>query len=153
LSGAAAVRQAFEDIKRQVSLRAPGAKIAGIIVQRMAGEGVEMILGVKRDAMFGPVVVCGLGGILVELLKDVAIGIPPLSKEQARAMISRLRGAAILAGVRGKPPADADALCAAIVGVSRLAVALDDQLEGLDINPLIVQSSGAVAVDALVQIA
>jgi acetyltransferase len=153
LSGPAAVHQAFEGIKRQVGMRAPSAKIAGIMVQRMAGDGIEMILGVKRDPMFGPVVVCGLGGVLVELLNDVAIGIPPLSKEQARAMISRLRGAAILAGVRGKPPADMDALCQAIVGVSRLAVALDDQLEGLDINPLIVQTQGAVAVDALVQIA
>jgi hypothetical protein len=89
----------------------------------------------------------------VELLKDVAIGIPPLSKEQARSMISRLRGAAVLAGVRGKPPADVDALCEAIAAVARLAVSLGDRLEGLDINPLIVQTRGAVAVDALVQIA
>jgi hypothetical protein len=118
----------------------------------MADSGVEMILGIKRDPMFGPVVLCGFGGILVDLLKDVAIGIPPLSKEQARGMISRLRGAAILGGVRGNPAADVDALCEAIVGVSRLAVRLGDQLAGLDINPLIVQTKGAVAVDALVQI-
>ena len=87
-----------------------------------------MILGVKRDPLFGPVVLCGFGGILVEILKDVAVGIPPLSRDQAHDMLKRLRGFAILGGVRGKPPADVDALCDAIVGVSRLAVALGDQL-------------------------
>jgi hypothetical protein len=113
-----------------------------------------MILGVKRDPLFGPVILCGFGGILVELLKDIAIGIPPLSSEQALKMIHRLRGVPILGGVRGKPPADVDALCGALVGLSRLASALADQLGGLDINPLIVlpKGSGVVAVDALVQI-
>ena len=152
LSSATEVRDGFARIQQQVSAQAPNAKIDGIVVQRMADSGVEMILGVKRDPMFGPVVLCGFGGVLVELLKDVAIGIPPLSKEQARGMISRLRGVAILDGLRGQPPADTDALCEAIVAVSRLAVSLGDQLEGLDINPLFVQSKGAVAVDALVQI-
>jgi len=148
------VRDAFTQIHNQVSAKLPQAKIDGVVVQRMAGEGVEMILGVKRDPMFGPVVLCGFGGILVELLKDVAIGIPPLSREQARDMIKRLRGFPILGGVRGKPPADADALCDAIVGVSRLAASLGDQLVGLDINPLIVfpNGKGVVAVDALVEI-
>jgi acetyltransferase len=152
VSNAAEVGEGYARIHQQVSARAPNAKFDGIVVQRMAGSGVEMILGVKRDSLFGPVVVCGFGGILVELLKDVAIGIPPLSKEQALSMISRLRGFAILGGVRGQPRADVDALCQAIVGVSRLAASLGDQLEGLDINPLIVQTQGAVAVDALVQI-
>jgi acetyltransferase len=153
LSTATEVRQAFARIRQRINAQAPNAKIDGMVVQRMSGAGVEMILGIKRDPMFGPVVLCGFGGILVELLKDVAIGIPPLSKEQARSMISRLRGAAVLAGVRGKPPADVDALCEAIAAVARLAVSLGDRLEGLDINPLIVQTRGAVAVDALVQIA
>jgi acyl-CoA synthetase (NDP forming) len=113
-----------------------------------------MILGVKRDPTFGPVVLCGFGGILVELLKDVAVGIPPLTPNQAREMLIRLRGFSILGGVRGKPPADVDALCNAIVGVSRLAINLGDQLRGLDINPLIVlpKGQGAVAVDAVVEI-
>ena len=113
-----------------------------------------MILGIKRDPLFGPVVICGFGGILVEMLKDAAIGIPPLSREQARDMLKRLRGFAILGGIRGKPPADVDALCSAVAAVSRLAISLGDQLEGLDINPLIVlpKNEGVVAVDALVQI-
>ena len=154
LSNASAVRDAYSRIQTEVSRRAPGARIDGVIVQRMAGDGVEMILGVKRDPLFGPVILCGFGGILVELLKDIAIGIPPLSSEQAFKMIQRLRGVPILGGVRGKPPADVDALCDALVGLSRLASALADQLGGLDINPLIVlpKGSGVVAVDALVQI-
>jgi acetyltransferase len=153
LSSGAAVRDGFTQIYRQVRNQSPGAKIDGVIVQRMTGAGVEMIVGVKRDPLFGPVVLCGFGGVLVEVLKDVAVGIPPLSKEQARDMIGRLRGFAILGGVRGKPPADVNALCDVIVAISRLAASLGDRLEGLDINPLIVQTKGAVAVDALVQIA
>jgi acetyltransferase len=152
LASGAAVRDAFGQINDQVRANVPSAKIDGVVVQRMAGEGVEMILGVKRDPLFGPVVLCGFGGVLVEVLKDVAIGIPPLSQGQARDMIGRLRGFAILGGVRGKPPADQDALCDAVVAVSRLAVSLGDQLQGLDINPLIVQVKGVVAVDALIQI-
>lgn len=155
LDNPGAVRAAHGQILGEAARRAPGAKIDGVIVQRMAGEGVEMILGVKRDPLFGAVVLCGFGGILVEVLKDIAIGIPPLSRDQARAMVERLRGVAILGGVRGKPPADVDALCDAIVGVSRLAASLGDQLGALDINPLIVlpEGRGVVAVDALIQIA
>jgi acyl-CoA synthetase (NDP forming) len=154
LANATEVRDAYARMLTEVSGHAPNARINGVVVQKMAGEGVEMILGVNRDPMFGPVVLCGFGGILVELLKDVTIGIPPLSHAQAHDMLTRLRGFPILAGARGKPPADVDALCEGIVGVSRLAVALGDQLVGLDINPLIVhpKGQGLVAVDALVQI-
>ena len=74
-----------------------------------------MILGIKRDPLFGPVIVCGFGGIFVELLKDVAIGIPPVSREHAHSLLTGLRGWPLLTGVRGKPPADVDALCDAIV--------------------------------------
>jgi acetyltransferase len=154
LANSSEVRDAYARMRTEVSRRVSNAKINGVVVQRMAGEGIEIILGIKRDALFGPVVLCGFGGILVEVLKDVAVGIPPLSRSQARDMLQRLRGLALLEGARGKPPADVDALCEAIVGVSRLAVALGDRLIGLDINPLIVnpRNYGAVAVDALVQI-
>jgi acetyltransferase len=154
LSSAAEVRDAYTRIQAEVRKCAPSAMIDGVVVQRMAGEGVEMILGVKRDPLFGPVVLCGFGGILVEVLKDVAIGIPPLTGDQAHDMLKRLRGFTILGGVRGKPPADVAVLCNAIVGVSQLAVALGDQLLGLDINPMIVlpKGRGAVAVDAVVEI-
>jgi len=154
LANVSEVRAAYEHTHAQVAERAPTAKITGVVVQRMAGEGVEMILGVNRDPLFGPVVLGGFGGILVELLKDVVVGIPPLSFDQAQDMIARLRGFPILTGVRGKPPADVDALCRTVVGVSNLAVSLGDQLAGLDINPLIVlpKGQGVIAVDAVVEI-
>jgi len=90
----------------------------------------------------------------VEVLKDVAIGMPPLAYDQAYNMVKQLRGFSILGGVRGRPPADIDALCSVICALSQLALALGDQLEALDINPLIVlpKSEGVVAVDALVEI-
>jgi acyl-CoA synthetase (NDP forming) len=154
LCDTAAVRDAYNQVMADVTRRAPGAKVDGIVVQRMANEGVEMILGIKRDPLFGPVVLCGFGGILVEVLKDVSIGIPPLSRKQAHDMLKRLRGFAILAGARGQPAADIDALCDAIAGVSRLAWSFGDQLGGLDINPLIVlpNGQGVIAVDVLVEI-
>ena len=154
LNNTSEVREAYGRIQTEVARQAPNAKISGVVVQRMAGEGVEMILGVKRDPLFGPVILCGFGGILVELLKDVAIGIPPLSRDHARDMLERLRGFPILGGMRGKSAADVEALCGAIVGVSQLAVALGDQLLGLDINPMIVlpKGQGAIAVDAVVEI-
>jgi acetyltransferase len=154
LTSAIQVRDAFLRIRERVTATLPTAEIAGVVVQRMAAEGIEMILGVKRDALFGPVIVCGLGGVLVELLKDVAIGIPPVSHEQARGLLKGLRGWGLLTGIRGKPPADVDALCDAIVGVSHLALSLGEQLLALDINPLVVHSHkhGVSAVDALVQI-
>jgi acetyltransferase len=154
LSNAAEVRDAYARIQAEVRKCAPSATIDGVVVQRMAGEGVEMILGIKRDPLFGPVVLCGFGGILVEVLKDVVIGIPPLTRDQAHDMLKRLRGFTILGGVRGKPPADVDALLDAIAGVSQLAVALGNQLLGLDINPMIVlpKGEGALAVDAVVEL-
>ena len=154
LANAVEVREAYSRITKQVSTNAPQAKIDGVIVQRMAGEGVEMILGIKRDPLFGPVVLCGMGGILVEVLKDIAVGIPPLTRTQAHDLLAKLRGFQILGGVRGKPAGDVEALCDAIVAVSNLAVSLGDQLNGIDINPLIVlpKGQGVVAVDAVVEI-
>ena len=153
LASAAEVQDAFLRIRDRLTTEFPTADIAGIVVQRMAPEGIEMILGIKRDPLFGPVVVCGFGGVLVELLKDVAIGIPPISRQQAQSLLRGLRGWPLLTGFRGKPPADVDALCDAVVAVSTLAVSLGEQLLALDINPLLVHAKGhgVVAVDALVQ--
>jgi succinyl-CoA synthetase beta subunit len=153
LTNGDAVRTAFTSIQNTVKSRVPNAQIDGVIVQRMAGEGVELILGIKRDPLFGPVVLCGLGGIFVEVLKDIAVGIPPLSNQQAHDMLARLRAFQILGGVRGKPAGDIDALCEAIVALSNLAVSLGEQVNGVDINPLIVlpKGQGVVAVDAVVE--
>ena len=153
LTGAAEVRDAFLRIRDSVTAKFPTADIVGVVVQRMAPEGIEIILGIKRDPLFGPVVVCGFGGVLVELLKDVAIGIPPISRQQAHSLLQGLRGWPLLTGLRGKPPADVDALCDAVVAVSNMAANLREQLLALDINPLVVhpKGHGVVAVDALVQ--
>ena len=149
-----AVRDTFCRIHQEVAARAPAAEIAGILVQPMVPQGIEVILGIKCDPMFGPVIICGLGGIFVEILRDVAIGLPPLSREQAREIIRQLRMWEILAGARGRPPADVDALSDAIVSLSRLALTLRDRIVALDINPLIVygEGKGVLAVDALVQV-
>lgn len=147
----AEVREAFKRVIASVARRHPGAAIDGVVVQRMAARGLEMILGIKRDPEFGPAVVCGLGGIYTEVLADVAIGIPPLSAPQAERMLRGLKCWPLLNGARGLPLADVPALRDALVALSRLAADLGDGIEGMDINPLIVHPSGqgVSAVDAL----
>jgi acetyltransferase len=117
-------------------------------------DAVEVILGVLRDPEFGPVVVYGSGGILVELLKDSALRLPPLTRRQALEMIQETRGARLLRGFRGCPPADIDALAGALVSLSHLAMDLGDLVAALDINPLMVlaKGQGVRAVDALVEV-
>jgi len=118
-------------------------------------DAVEVILGVLRDPDFGPVVVCGTGGILVELLEDSSLRLPPLSHEEALEMIHETRGVRLLQGFRGQPPADVEALSDALVRLSQLAVDLGDLVAALDINPLMVlpRGQGVRAVDALVEVA
>ena len=113
-----------------------------------------MIVGVKRDPLFGPAVVCGFGGIFVEVLRDVAVRVPPLDRAEALAMIAELRGVALLRGARGRPAADIDALADALVGVARLAETHAASLRALDINPLVVldEGWGAIAVDWLIEV-
>jgi acetyltransferase len=118
-------------------------------------DAVQVILGVIRDPDFGPVVVFGSGGILVEVLKDSMLRLPPVSRVEAFRMIHGTRGVALLLGFRGKPPADMEALADVIVRVSQLALDLGDLIVALDINPLLVlpEGKGVCAVDALVEIA
>jgi acetate---CoA ligase (ADP-forming) len=110
-----------------------------------------MVVGVTHDDLFGPTVTVGLGGVLVEVLHDVAVRVPPFSEDQARDMLLDLRGRALLDGVRGRPPADLDALVEVVLRVQRMALELADDLAELDINPLMVlpRGQGAVALDAL----
>jgi succinyl-CoA synthetase beta subunit len=121
-----------------------------VTVSKMAPPGVEIALGILRDPQFGPLVLVGAGGVLVELLKDRRLALPPLNEARARSMIDRLQVRALLEGVRGQPTADVDALMRAIVSISWLALDLGDHLEALDANPVICSPSGCVAVDALV---
>ena len=112
--------------------------------------GPELSLGLARDHELGPLLVVGAGGVLVELLADRAVALPPVSTAQAHRMLGTLRASRLLAGLRGQPAADLDAVAAAITGLSQLAAELGGVLEAVDINPLICGPGGAVAVDALV---
>jgi len=115
----------------------------------MAAPGPELILGMARDPALGSLIVVGAGGVLAEYLSERAVALPPLSAAGAANLISGLRLAEILAGVRGQPPSDVDGAVSALVSFSRLVADLGDKLDAFDINPLICSPSGAFAVDAL----
>ncbi len=127
-------------------------RIDGVLIQEMAPKGVEMIIGMKRDAGFGPVVMVGLGGIFVEVFKDVAFRVPPISLADARAMIGEIKGAKLLNGYRGMEKMDCEAIAAALMSVAGLSLDLGEAIRELDINPLIVypQGRGIKVVDALI---
>jgi acyl-CoA synthetase (NDP forming) len=154
-ANADAVRQAFREMRDEVSRRAPGARVDGVLVQRMIAGGTEMIVGVKHDPTFGPAVVCGFGGVFVEVMRDVSVRVPPLDPAEALAMISELRGSALLRGARGRPRADVEALADTLVRVAAFADAHRERLRALDINPLLVleDGRGVMAVDWLVELA
>ena len=142
LDGPAAVRAAYEDVAGRLGRQ--------VSVSAMVPPGVEIALGLVRDPQFGPMLLVAAGGLLVELLHDRALAIPPVDRERAAALIDRLRVRPLLDGVRGAPAADIGAVVDALVALSTLAVELGDVLEALDVNPLVCGPAGAVAVDALV---
>jgi len=149
---AAEAGAAYDRLVDRVKARAPDAKIEGVLLSPMVTGGVEVILGVQNDPVFGPVVMLGLGGIFVEVLRDVTFRIAPFGVEEAHRMIAELRGAAILEGARGQPPADLDALAAALSRLSLFAAAKRAEITSIDINPLLVRpkGEGAAALDALI---
>ena len=151
LRDATAVRRAWGEIVGNARRHAPDAEIAGCGVYETAPDGVELIAGIARDPAFGPVVLVGLGGIFAEAMADTALGIPPLTEGDARAMIDRLAGRALLAGARGRPAADEAAVARVLLALSDLALACPALAE-LDINPLRAGPDGAVALDALVRL-
>ena len=120
------------------------------MVCEMVTGGVDTLIGVSNDALFGPVVTFGLGGIFVEVFGDVTFRVPPFSEDEARRALGELKGMKVLEGARGQAPADIDALVETIMNVQRLAMDLADDVGELDINPLVVRPRGAVALDALV---
>ncbi|TGB03163.1 acetate--CoA ligase family protein [Streptomyces sp. MZ04] len=149
LTSASQVRDAYRELTDIA--RYEGIALDGVLVCQMVERGVEMVVGVTQDELFGPTVTVGLGGVLVEVLRDVAVRVPPFGEDQAAAMLSELRGRALLDGVRGAPPADVDALVEVVLRVQRMALELGGDLAELDINPLMVlpRGQGAVALDAL----
>jgi hypothetical protein len=124
----------------------------GILVQEMAPAGVEVIVGVKRDPQFGPIVALGLGGILVELLDDVVLAPAPITRARALELVQELRGARIFAGLRGKDAADVGALAELLHSISLFAAAHGDMVEEIDLNPVIVHRQGLSIVDALISL-
>jgi acyl-CoA synthetase (NDP forming) len=143
---------AYDRLVARVRERVPNANLEGVIISPMVRGGTEMILGVQNDPVFGPVVMLGLGGIFVEVLRDVTFRIAPFGIEEARGMIAELRGAAILKGARGQPPADTDALARTVSNLSLFAAAHRDRLKSVDVNPLLVRAKGegVAALDALI---
>ncbi len=146
------VINAFDSIMKRVKEQRPDALVEGILVQEMLKPGLEVIIGVKNDPIFGPAVVFGLGGVFVEVLKDISTRVAPLSEEDAREMIQEIKGNALLKGFRGQKELDLEILVRVIMNVSRLALELKNEIEEIDINPLILyeKGSGAVAADGLV---
>ena len=149
LEDAAQVGQAYDDIMKSIGAAFPDAKIQGVSVQLMARPGVEVIVGMSKDAQFGPVLMFGLGGVLVEILKDVSFRIVPLAKRDAAEMIREIKGYPILNGYRGQEAVDVANLEDMIIKVSDFIEKTPD-IKELDLNPVFAYGDGAVAVDARV---
>ncbi|MBT2387198.1 acetate--CoA ligase family protein [Streptomyces sp. ISL-11] len=149
LTSASQVRDAYRELTDIA--RYEGLPLDGVLVCQLVGRGVEMVVGIFPDPLFGPTVTVGLGGTLVEVLRDTAVSVPPFGEDRARTMLTELRGRALLDGVRGAPPADVDALVETVLRVQRMSLELGGELAELDINPLVVleRGQGAVALDAL----
>jgi acyl-CoA synthetase (NDP forming) len=141
LESAEAVRAACEAMKVAKN---------GFLVQRMVTGGVELVVGIKRDPQCGPVLLVGLGGVLVEILHDTALALAPVGKTEAHRMLESLKGYKLLQGYRGAPAADLDAVCDAIARISEFAADHADVIEEIDVNPLLARRDGAVALDALI---
>lgn len=150
LADAESVRRAYRDIIAAVKEKHPGAKIQGVLVQEMVEGGIETIVGVANRPPFGPVVAFGLGGVFVELLKDVTFRLAPIDEQGATEMLADIKGAGMLDGYRGQPAANKEELAKVIAQLSGLAIAFNKDVEELDINPLVVKGDRVVALDALI---
>ena len=152
LADASAVRAAHATMLSRVAEAAPGARIDGVSVQRMAAPGIEVIVGGTTDPQFGPVLMFGLGGVFVEVLKDVAFRIVPLEPRDAAQMVREIKALPVLQGARGAAPADLGAIEAMLLRVSAFMAAHPEVAE-LDLNPVFAYAEGAVAVDARIVLA
>lgn len=150
LRDAPAVEAAYTQIVQAAQRVEPKPRIAGVLVQPMAKPGLEILVGARRDPMFGPLVVVGLGGVMVELVKDTQLALAPVHQAQALAMLDGLRTRQALDGFRGLPPVNRQALADAIVRISHFVHDQRDHVDELDVNPLICHADGVVAVDALI---
>jgi acetate---CoA ligase (ADP-forming) subunit beta len=147
LKNTAEVKKAYAEIMASVRQKFPQAKIEGVSVQTMAKPGIEIIIGMYKDAQFGPVIMFGLGGIFVEVLKDVSFRLIPIVKRDAEEMIKEIKGYALLNGYRGQEPASIPALVDVLLKVSTL-VEKSPEIKEIDLNPVFAYQDSAVAVDA-----
>lgn len=143
------VRDAFHAMTRDVAAKKPGARIDGVVLQPMMKGEAEMVIGLQNDPVFGNVVMAGLGGVLIEVLKDVAFAKCPVTPGEAEAMLDRLAGKALLDGVRGAKPVDRKALVDTLCRVSRFGAAAEGRLQELDLNPVMLGAEGAACVDVV----
>ena len=149
LNDAASVRQAYQEMISTVQTKMPNARIEGVLIEATAPKGQEVIIGMKRDPGFGPVMMFGLGGIFVELFKDVSFRVSPLTRNDAYDMIQSTRAGKLLTGYRGQKPADLDAVVDTILRLSQLALNFEE-IEEIEINPLLVMEKGCLALDGRV---
>jgi acetyl-CoA synthetase (ADP-forming) len=149
VKNASEVKDAYEKIMKNVKKHKPEAKIVGVLVQEMAPASTEVIVGSTKDPQFGPALMFGLGGIFVEVLKDVTFRIAPITESDAREMITEVKAYPILKGFRGQPPADINAIVNILLNTSKLVME-HLEIKELDLNPIIVYEKGAKTVDARV---
>ncbi|MGY2049667.1 acetate--CoA ligase family protein [Methylobacterium sp. JK268] len=152
VADAEAVRRGFATLIERAARRAPAARIEGVLVARQIRGGVECILGIQRDPVFGPVAMVGLGGVFVEVMRDVVVRRCPFGEDVAEAMIRSIRAAPLLLGARGRPPCDVPALARMLSRLSVLAAQAGPRLAAIDLNPVLALPDGAYAADAVIEI-
>ena len=147
-----AIRQGYAELLRRAKAHHPQASIDGVLMAPQVNDGIEFIAGVARDPVFGPVVMCGLGGVFVEVMKDVSFRIAPFGEAEAQGMLEELKGYPLLTGIRGAPPSDVEALAALLARLSQFSAANEERLESLDMNPVRVfpQGKGVLGLDAVI---
>ena len=139
----------YQEVIDNVRKFNPKAQVKGVLVQEMVQDGYEVIVGISKDPQFGPTILFGLGGIFTELLRDVSLRVPPITRYDAEDMVKEIKGYRVLQGFRGKPKADLESIIDVLLKVSRLSIDLRESIKEMDINPLIVlpEGMGAKAVD------
>ncbi len=146
LNSAVAVEQAYDELLEAVQKNSPGAQVDGVLISKMAPPGLEVIVGMNRDPQFGPVILFGLGGIMVEIFQDVSLRLLPLTTEDAESMIREIKGYDLISGYRGRPPADEQALVDCLMAVAGIAES-DPEIVEIDLNPVFAYTGGVLVAD------
>ncbi len=149
ISDPAELESAYVGLLRRAAAMSPAPEVRGVLIERMERPGLEMLVGMQRDPVFGPVLVCGLGGIYVETLRDVSYRVAPLDVDTVHEMLEELGSRDLLKGVRGQAPRDIAALASCVLAVARLADEMEEVV-AVDLNPVFLYERGVVAVDARV---